>query len=162
MKEVISNMNNAEKNKISNDQSIKLLVKPAFIPLKNKIQSMEKDQAKSKSESEEFIQKHKTIAQKLIENFDDEPKIEEEKSQKEKKVDESNGHPTENGSVKIEKSQTGLPPKPLPRKSISDQGSSFEENSVVPRPKPRTACPNFTYKVYLLFQLCVQILSFLR
>jgi hypothetical protein len=157
LKEVVSNLNNSEKNKTSVDQSIKLSVKPAFIPVKNKIQLMEKDQAKSKSESEEFLQKHKSIAQKLIENFDDEPKIVEEKTQKEKNGDESH-ELIENGSLKNGKIQSEVPPKPLPRKSISDQGSSFEENSNVPRPKPRTACPNFTYKVYFFSQFCVAVL----
>lgn len=141
-------MNNSEKNKNAIDQSIKLAVKPAFVPVKNKIQLMEKDQAKSKSESDEFIQKHKTIAQKLIENFEDEPKIVEEKAETEKNgnQDDLNGH-NENDFFKNGKNQNEIPPKPLPRKSISDQGSSFEENSAVPKPKPRSACQNFNYKV---------------
>lgn len=141
-------MNNSEKNKNAIEQSIKLAVKPAFVPVKNKIQLMEKDQAKSKSESDEFIQKHKSIAQKLIENFEDEPKIVEEKAQTEKNgnQDDLNGH-NENDLLKNGKNQSEVPPKPLPRKSISDQGSSFEENSAVPKPKPRSACQNFNYKV---------------
>lgn len=144
-------MNNSEKNK--NDHSIKLPTKPAFVPVKNKIQLMEKDQAKCKSESEEFIQKHKSIAQKLIENYDDEPKIVEEKTQTEKNgcsQEDSNDHSENNDCLKNGKIQHEVPPKPLPRKSISDQGSSFEisdkENSAVPKPKPRTAS-NFNYKV---------------
>lgn len=152
-------MNNSEKNKNAIDQTLKLTVKPAFIPVKK---LMEKDQAKSKSESEEFIQKHKSIAQKLIENFDDEPKIVEEKSQTEKSdcdQKDSNGHGEFNDSLKNGKIQNEVPPKPLPRKSISDQGSSFEDSSV-PKPKPRTACPNFTYKVYFFFHFALHFLEF--
>jgi hypothetical protein len=164
LKEVVSNMNNSEKSKNAKDQSVKLAVKPAFIPVKNKIQLMEKDQAKSKSESEEFIQKHKSIAQKLIENFEDEPKIVEEKVETEKSCNDekdSNGHNEINDSLKNEKIQYEAPPKPLPRKSISDQGSSFEENSApIPKPKPRLACSNFNYKVYFFYKFALNFLLF--
>lgn len=122
---------------------------------------MEKDQAKCKSESDEFIQKHKSIAQKLIENFEDEPKIVEEKIQTEKNgcQDDSNENEDGNDFLKNGKVQNEVPPKPLPRKSISDQGSSFEDNSAVPKPKPRTACPNLIYKVYFFPSLRCFFLS---
>lgn len=110
---------------------------------------MENDQAKSKIQSEEFMQKHKSImAQKLIENYENEPKLseEEEVEKFEKGNTDSNGH-DDVISVKNGKSHVDIPPKPLPRKSVSEQGS-FEENSVVfPKPRPRVACQNLTYKV---------------
>lgn len=109
------------------------------------MQSIESDQTKSKIQGEEFMQKHKTImAQKLIENFENEPKLSEEEVEKNgKSNNDFNGH---NNSVTNGKAHVDLPPKPLPRKSISEQGS-FEENSV-PKPRPRVACPILTYKVY--------------
>lgn len=114
--------------------------------MKDKIQLMEMDQAKSKIETEEFMQKHKSImSQKLIENFDNEPKLMETEIEKNGNghIDEKNGH--ENGKI-----VSDMPPKPLPRKSISDKGS-FDENSsfAVPKPQPRTA----SYKVFV-FSLC--------
>lgn len=152
MKEVVSNLNNSSKSKIENELKAKPVVKSAFVPPKNKIQSMEKDQEKSKIETEEFMQKHKSImAQKLIENFDDEPKISEDSET------EKNGHTPKslNGlidtvvAIKNGKSTSEVPPKPLPRKSISDQGSfelSESPSVVLPKPRPRTACT--TYKVH--------------
>lgn len=122
---------------------------------------MENEQTKSKIESDEFLLKHKSItAQKLIENYENEPTIcEEKESQSEK---ESNGkHEDEISPLKNGKIQES-PPKPLPRKSISDQGS-FEENcgGIIkprPEPRPRTAGPNMSYKVDsfdLLSEFCV-------
>lgn len=152
LKEVVSNLNNSNKSKIEIDIKPKVISKPAFVPIKDKIQIMEKDQAKSKIESDEFIQKHKSImSQKLIENCDNEPKLSAE-TEKEKN---GNGHDL-NGhedTTKNEKINTEVPPKPLPRKSISDQGS-FEENSsvVFPKPRPRTACPT-SYKVSVVLSL---------
>lgn len=148
LKEVVSNLNNSSKNKIENDLKIKPMPKPAFVPIKDKIQLMEKDQAKSKVESEEFIQKHKSIrSQKLIENFENEPKLSAE-TEKEKN---GNGHNDLNGHDDLNKNgkiQNDVPPKPLPRKSISEQGSFDENSSVVfPKPRPRTACPT-SYKVF--------------
>lgn len=143
MKEVVSNINNSLKTKAD---ATKAVAKQASFPVKSKILSMEKDQAKSKTESEEFMQKHKTItAHKLIENIDDEPKIAEIDQQVEKN---GNHSPESNGVFKNGKAQCDVPPKPLPRKSISEQGS-FEENCVViiPKPRPRTACQNSSYKV---------------
>lgn len=160
----MSNINNSSRNKNENDLRAKLpITKPIFVPMKNKIQLMESDQAKSKTQSEEFLQKHKSImAHKLIENFENEPKLsdgpEEEKNGNGHK--ESNGHDDAIISLKNGKMQCDTPPKPLPRKSISEQGS-FEENSIVlPKPRPRTACPNLTYKVstfysYLFWLFCI-------
>lgn len=152
LKEVVSNLNNSHKSKIENDIKPKVITKPSLVPIKDKIQLMEKDQAKCKIESEEFMQKHKSImAQKLIENFDNEPKLSAE-TEKEKNGNghDLNGHEdtTKNGKI-----HTEVPPKPLPRKSISDQGS-FEENSAVvfPKPRPRTACPT-SYKVSAVLSL---------
>lgn len=123
-------------------------MKPTFVPIKNKIHLIEKDQEKSKIETEEFMQKHKTImAQKLIENFEDEPKISDE-TEMEKN---GNGHQDSNGHTVVELKNgkpSDIPPKPLPRKSISDQGSFEENTSVVPKPRPRTACPALSYKVF--------------
>ena len=126
---------------------------------------MENDQAKSKNQSEEFMQKHKSImAQKLIENYDNEPKLSEvEEIEKNGKcINDSNGHDDDVISLKNGKAPVDIPPKPLPRKSISEQGS-FEENSVVfPKPRPRVACQNLTYKVeqafdFFSFMLCFMI-----
>lgn len=124
---------------------------------------MESDEAKSKTQTDEFMQKHKSImAHKLIENFENEPKIsegaEEEKNGNGHK--EFNGHDDAVISLKNGKTQCDTPPKPLPRKSISEQGS-FEDNSIVlPKPRPRTACPNLTYKVstfysYPFWLICI-------
>lgn len=109
---------------------------------------MEKVQEKSKLESDEFVQKHKSImSQKLIENCVNEPKIVESNEQNEK-----NGtfRHDPNGHEEIIKND--IPPKPLPRKSISEQGS-FEENStnIIPKPRPRTACPSTNYKVQEIY-----------
>lgn len=146
----MSNINNSSRSKNDNDLRAKLpITKPIFVPVKNKIQSMESDQAKSKTQTDEFMQKHKSImAHKLIENFENEPKIS-EGAEEEKN---GNGHKEFNDddaviALKNGKMQCDTPPKPLPRKSISEQGS-FEDNSIVlPKPRPRTACPNLTYKV---------------
>lgn len=150
LKEVVSNINNSSKNKLENDLRTKVpITKPIFIPVKNKIQLMENDQAKNKIQNEEFMQKHKSImAQKLIESYENEPKISEDQDiDKNGKTDDSNGHNEDIMSVKNGKAHVDIPPKPLPRKSISEQGS-FEESTVVfPKPRPRVACPNFTYKV---------------
>lgn len=161
LKEVVSNINNSSKSKIDIDQKPKQIVKPTFAPNKNKIQLMEKDQEKSKIESEEFMQKHKTImAQKLIENFEDEPKIPEETE----KGNNGNGHQDSNGhedaiiALKNGKPHD-VPPKPLPRKSISEQGSFDENSSLVPKPRPRTACPALSYKVFY-FSLYSHVLRF--
>lgn len=149
MKEVVSNLNNSSKSKIETDLKLKPLPKPAFVPIKDKIQLMEKDQAKSKIESEEFLQKHKSIrSQKLIENFENEPKLSAETGKEKEK--NGNGHSDLNGheDLKNGKVHSDIPPKPLPRKSISEQGSFDENSSVVfPKPRPRTACPT-TYKVF--------------
>lgn len=150
LKEVVSNINNSSKSKIDIDLKPKQIVKPTFVPIKNKIQLMEKDQEKSKIETEEFMQKHKTImAHKIIENFDDEPKISEE-TEMEKNGNghqDSNGH--EDAVVELKNGKpSDTPPKPLPRKSISDQGSFDENSSIVPKPRPRTACPALSYKVF--------------
>lgn len=163
LKEVVSNINNSSKSKVDNDLRAKVpITKPIFIPIKNKIQLMENDQSKSKIQNEEFLQKHKSImAQKLIENYENEPKLsdDEEIEKNGKGNNDSNGHndviSTKNGKVHVD-----IPPKPLPRKSISEQGS-FEENSVVfPKPRPRVACPNLTYKVSNFYQFALDFLFY--
>lgn len=155
----MSNIENSSKSK--NDSEVKIKVqtsKPAFVPVKDKIHLMEKDQAKSTSETEEFMQKHKSImAQKFIENCDDEPKLSDGIERNGNDQTDKNGHDLKNGQVHNETS----PPKPLPRKSISDQGSFDEVTGVViPKPRPRTACPNITYKVSLSLNLLI-VLRFL-
>lgn len=148
LKEVVSNMNNSAKNLT---ETAKL--NQPILPVKNKIQLMELDQEKSKTESAEFLLKHKSITcQKLIENFDEEPNIVEVTAQNAKNgshYDDSNGDQI--SSLKNGKIHGDIPPKPLPRKSISEQGS-FEENfnNSIPKPRPRQATNNH-YKVYTLF-----------
>jgi hypothetical protein len=142
-------MNNSNKSKIEAELKSKTITKPAFVPAKNKIQLMEKEQEKSKIETEEFMQKHKSImAHKLIENYDDEPKIVEaaDDGNDENDKPDKNGHEDAIISIKNGKIHSDVPPKPLPRKSISEQGS-FEDNSgvVIPKPRPRTS--NLNYKV---------------
>lgn len=137
-KEAVSNFNNSAKNF---NELPKPVIKQAILPVKNKIHMLELDE-KSKTESAEFLQKHKSITcHKLIENVE-EPKLVELTSQNTKNgthLDDTNG----NGNYVSPKE---IPPKPLPRKSISDQGS-FDENNPIPKPKPRTACVNTSYKV---------------
>lgn len=145
LKEVASNLNNSEKNRLESKANPKVGVKP-YVPIKNKIQLMENEQVKSKNESEEFKQKHKSImTQKLIENYENEPELSDCEPTENGK-DSSNGQDCElsgNGNA-----PNDVPPKPLPRKSISDQGS-FDENCplTLPKPRPRTAGSNITYKV---------------
>jgi hypothetical protein len=144
LKEVASNLNNSDKSRVEIKTNLKV-----FVPIKNKIKLMEKDEVKSKNESEEFKQKHKSImTQKLIENYENEPEIESDCMSNEKNgncQDNSNG---EEFLGNLNAQNNDVPPKPLPRKSISDQGS-FEENypPMLPKPRPRTTCPNISYKV---------------
>lgn len=148
LKDVVSNMNNSAKN--LNDLA-KPITKQSIFPSKNKIQLMELDQEKRQTESAEFMQKHKTITcQKLIENFEEEPKIVEVTAQNTKNSSHCNDTNGDHlASLNNGKVHSDIPPKPLPRKSISEQGS-FEENSsiLIPKPRPRMACGNFNYKVY--------------
>lgn len=105
------------------------------------------------------MQKHKSItAQKLIENCKDEPTIPENISEKEKNGNSDHDlmEPIRNGKTH---NNNDVPPKPLPRKSISEQGS-FEDNSgvVFPKPRPRMAYSNVNYKVVhfeIMHFLCV-------
>lgn len=154
LKEVATNLNNSDKSRI--EVNSKPLITSGFAPLKKKASAMEHGRVEKNDESEEFKLIHTRMTQKLIENFDNEPELFDCSSNK--KSEDRNGE--DNEMMRHAKSQSDVPPKPLPRKSISEQGS-LEENGTqltLPKPRPRTTGQNITYKVesfYILRVFCV-------
>lgn len=136
VKEYMSNLNNLAKSSAETDKKPAIIKKPTtYVPVKEKIHFHEKD---TKAESEEFLLKHKSIAKKLIDE-DDGPII--EKSENDSDDHEQNGH--SNGNHKDNDSAKENPPKPLPRKSLSEQGVLELDSNLFPRPKPRTAATGY-------------------
>lgn len=159
LNDIVNNLSNNIKK-----QTKEISVKPVNIPIKTKIQMMEQ-QAKIKAEFDEFEQKFKTIttANKMEEtqnilnrnyniihsNQDDESDIVEKNGNfignKQNEHDDHIANATKDTRV----INNVTPPKPMPRTSISEQGS-FEENTgnAIPKPRPRTTASSTGYKVF--------------
>lgn len=135
VKEYMSNLNNLVKPAAEAEKKPQIIKKPSYVPVKEKIHFHEKD---TKPDNEEFLLKHKSIAKKLIDD-EDGPIIE-------KAAIVDNNHEHENGTTNGNHHDAPLkenPPKPLPRKSLSEQGSIELDSNVFPRPKPRTAATGY-------------------
>lgn len=169
LQEFSKNIVNQSKKESLNNIEPKNGSKVAFVPIKNKIQQMEKQQLRLKQEFHEFEQKFKTITADrnsvkddclLIEviSADDEiVKLEQQKedfdyndtefSKSEEKTDDN---------CIDDRVIIMIPPKPLPRTSISEQGSfdecNFSSTTIVPKPRPRSSA-NHSYKVLFYFTL---------
>jgi hypothetical protein len=134
----MSNLNNLAKSSADASNKITIAKKPTYVPVKEKIHFIEKDQ---KPENDEFLMKHKFIAKKLIENNEDEKCENDDHEKNGNDEHNSNGNGTYDDVI---------PPKPLPRKSLSEQGSFELDSNGVPRPKPRMAATG--YKVQETFK----------
>lgn len=145
VKETMSNLNNLAKSSADAANKIAIAKKPTYVPVKEKIHFIEKDQ---KPENDEFLMKHKFIAKKLIENNED------EKGENDDHEKNGDNHDT-NGNHKDSDKEN--PPKPLPRKSLSEQGSFELDNAGLPKPKPRFAATG--YKVDEIFEISHYYLS---
>ena len=125
---------------------------------------MEKKQLQYKQECNEFEQKFKTITVDrnpvkneclLIENISVDDEI--DKLNENKRHFDCKGSEILNSEEKTdddcidERALIMVPPKPLPRTSISDQGSfeecNFSSSTAIPKPRPRSSA-NHGYKVY--------------
>lgn len=134
-----------------------------FIPIKNKIQQMEKQQLRLKQECHEFEQKFKTItADRNLDKDDclfiESITVDDEINKLEDIKRDFDCNDTE--VLKLEEKTDDnriderviimTPPKPLPRTSISEQGSfeecNFSSSSAIPKPRPRSSA-NHGYKV---------------
>lgn len=141
VKEYMSNLNNLAKSSAEVDKKPAIIKKPTYMPVKEKIHFL--DYKDKTPDNEEFLMKHKSIAKKLIDE-DDGPIIE--------KSENGNDH-EENGKMNGNHKEidTPNPPKPLPRKSLSDQGSFELDNNIFPKPKPRTAATGYKVQNYEIF-----------
>lgn len=150
LNEVVKNIANKSKSASSTtstaakiDQET-TIVKPAFVPIKDKIKQMEQQ---SHSEKSEFEQKFKEVTT-LNKNTENANIVIEPKACYNNENESNGNHPDQLGSDDQEGNvdetvQTGevTPPKPLPRtsrnNSVTDQPmGSAEEAAVVPAPRP--------------------------
>lgn len=105
---------------------------PIIQPKKDIIQLIEIENAKSKAEANEFIEKFKAVtSHKNNEN--------DQITKKANLIEKDN---REVVNEEEEEEKRAVPPKPLPRKSISEQSSTEE----FPKPRPRVTAGN-NYKV---------------
>lgn len=137
----MSNLNNLAKSSTDSSNKIAIAKKPtAYVPVKEKIHFIEKDQ---KPENDEFLMKHKFIAKKLIENNEDEKCAEKDDDHHEEKNGNGNDIDHNSNGNGTHSNDDIVPPKPLPRKSLSEQGSFELDCNGVPRPKPRMAATGY-------------------
>lgn len=125
-----------------------------------KIERNEKEKAKEKNliinaeklkdEQSEFLQKYKAVtSNKNIENncnkAYDNVSNHNNNNDNDNDVNENNDYE----DCKIEEKKNDTPPKPLPRKSISEQ-SSLEEGIPIPKPRTSGSSSSNNYKVSIL------------
>lgn len=174
LQELSKNIVNQSKRESLNRIEPRICSKVAFVPIKNKIQQMEKQQLRLKQECHEFEQKFKTITADKISVKDDCLLIEGisvddeiDKLEQQKRDFDNNDteflKPEENSDENCidDRMAIVVPPKPLPRTSISEQGSfdecNFSSTTTIPKPRPRSSA-NHSYKVLFYFTLnCCRI-----
>lgn len=143
LEEIKKNFSNIDRH--MNGSKNAHITKQAIIQPQKKdiIQLIETENAKSKAEATEFLEKFKAVTSHKT-------NIEEVNDQITKTTDliedmetiESDNRDCINEEYDYDEKRN-IPPKPLPRKSISEQ-SSFEE---FPKPRPRITAGNNNYKV---------------
>lgn len=146
LEEIKKNFSNTERH-LNGTKNTHITKQPLIQPKKDIIQLIETENAKSKAEANEFLEKFKAVtSNKNAENDQITKKAALiEKDNRECIIEEED-----------EEEKRTIPPKPLPRKSISEQSSTEE----FPKPRPRVTGGN-NYKVssftahMLLFELLV-------
>lgn len=132
-----------------------------FVNVKDIIKGMEKQ----KPEPREYSKETNGFQKKITDNGHDyEKKLEDEDLQKaeedektirsDKSLEKTESSDSSESLSRSNSYVNGVPvqvPKPLPRSSISEAGSSDDQVSEAPKPKPRTtAIPVSGYKVFFL------------
>lgn len=144
MEEIKKNFSNIDRH-MNGTKNAHITKQPIIQPPKKDIiQLIETENAKSKAEANEFLEKFKAVTSHK--NNDSDPiskKADLIENMKDNR-DCINEEVPEGDIEEEEEEEKKTPPKPLPRKSISEQ-SSVEE---FPKPRPRVT-PGCNYKVSL-------------
>jgi hypothetical protein len=141
LEEIKKNFSNIDRH--MNGTNADITKQPIIQPKKDIIQLIETENAKSKAEANEFLEKFKAVTSHKNSNNNDDI----DSDQMTKKPDlienmKDNRDCINEEMEEEEEEEKKTPPKPLPRKSISEQ-SSVEE---FPKPRPRFT-PGCNYKV---------------
>lgn len=129
------------------------ITKQAIIqaPKKDIIQLIETENAKSKAEATEFLEKFKAVTahkNNILEN-DQITNLKSNLIENMETIEECDNRESEDADEK-----KNIPPKPLPRKSISEQSSTEE----FPKPRPRvTAATNYKVSTFLIRVVIISI-----
>lgn len=143
LEEIKKNFSNIDRH--MNGSKNAHITKQAIIQSQKKdiIQLIETENAKSKAEATEFLEKFKAVTSHKtnLEEVEEDDQI----TKTTDLIEDMEAIESDNRDCINEEydEKRNIPPKPLPRKSISEQ-SSFEE---FPKPRPRITAGNNNYKV---------------
>lgn len=152
LEEIKKNFSNTERH-LNGTKNTHITKQPIIQPKKDIIQLIETENAKSKAEANEFLEKFKAVTS-LKNNENDQI------------TKRANLIEKDNRECIIEEEEEEIrtvPPKPLPRKSISEQSSTEE----FPKPRPRATAGNnykvscFSAHIVGIYQLLVVDLYFI-